>query len=513
MKFKFLSLMLSILLCIMPAGTALADTSGDDIAAVDPELLTVEENQEITVQENDNTFTVKKDKKGRISGNGLLFSIMTDEEGKEYAAVTGRKGSSTDISIPENILLEDVPYEVLEIADLAFPYTDIISVSIPETVESIGNMAFLGCSALTSVTIPKNCEYIGYGAFMDCVSLCTVDFNNSVCKLIGEFAFYDTALTEVEISDLTETLGDCCFSNCDYLKSFRIGASCENIGIGVFSYDYSLEKITKSKYNKKIKIVKGCIYSSDGKKLISGATAKGKLVLEKGLEEIYPFAFESNDKIKTVTVPGTVKVIPEGCFMLCSSLKKVTLKNGVKSLESGSFYANPKLTGVTVPKSVKKMIDNPFMDCAKLSNIVIAAKNKNFTVRDGIVMSKDLKTVISAPAVSGTLKLNSECRTIGNNAFAYNNSIEKIYFNEGLKSVGLAAFYCCSKLNYVYMPSRSVMLCEDLENNGAMSGLIFSNCGEQLEISVPFGVEAGAKGSLEDTIDDNCNGNIMVTQH
>ena len=75
--------------------------------------------------------------------------------------ITAYKGSSKDLIIPASIN----GYPVVAIADNAFENSSIVSVSMPETLKSIGWFAFSGCFALERVIIPKNVTEIGYYAF------------------------------------------------------------------------------------------------------------------------------------------------------------------------------------------------------------------------------------------------------------------------------------------------------------------------------------------------------------
>ena len=68
--------------------------------------------------------------------------------------------------------------------------TRLTSVTIGNSVRSIGKSAFSGCSGLTSVTIPNSVTSIGYDAFRDCSGLASVTIGNSV-RSIGEEAFCD----------------------------------------------------------------------------------------------------------------------------------------------------------------------------------------------------------------------------------------------------------------------------------------------------------------------------------
>lgn len=85
----------------------------------------------------------------------------------ESIAITSYNGDSLDIVIPATI--GGLP--VTTIADSAFEGSSIRSVSIPETVKSIGWFAFRGCTSLSGAVIPRPVTAIGYDAFSDCPKL------------------------------------------------------------------------------------------------------------------------------------------------------------------------------------------------------------------------------------------------------------------------------------------------------------------------------------------------------
>ena len=109
------------------------------------------------------------------------------------------------------------------------------TVTIPNSVTSIGYSAFSGCSGLTSVTIPNSVTSIGERAFSDCSGLTSVTIGNSVTS-IGYYAFDGCyGLTSVTIPNSVTTIVQSAFSNCRGLTSVTIGNSVTSIGKYAFS--------------------------------------------------------------------------------------------------------------------------------------------------------------------------------------------------------------------------------------------------------------------------------------
>ena len=90
---------------------------------------------------------------------------------------------------------------------------------IPNSVTSIGDFAFYGCTGLTSVTIPNSVTSIGNSAFAGCSSLTSIEIPNSVTS-IGDFVFYGcTGLTSIEIPNSVTSIGMRAFMECTNLDS------------------------------------------------------------------------------------------------------------------------------------------------------------------------------------------------------------------------------------------------------------------------------------------------------
>ena len=122
--------------------------------------------------------------------------------------------------------------------------SSLTSVTIPNSVTTIGGSAFSGCSALTSVNIPNSVTTTGGSAFSGCSALTSVNIPNSVTK-IGDYAFYFcSALTSVTIPNSVTEIGDGAFAYCSSLKILTFGSGLQSIGKGAFDYCTSITQIS-----------------------------------------------------------------------------------------------------------------------------------------------------------------------------------------------------------------------------------------------------------------------------
>ena len=175
--------------------------------------------------------------------------------------------------------------------DLYVNGTLVTDLVIPNSVTSIRDRAFTGCSSLTSVTIPNSVTSIGSGAFVDCGSLTSITIPNSVTS-IGDHAFFGCSrLTGVMIPNSVTSIGNAAFYLCSSLTSVTIPNSVTSIGNSAFS---------------------GC----------TGLT--------------------------NVTIPNSVTSIGSWAFSDCNSLTNVTIPNSVTSIGSAAFSRCARLDGIAI---------------------------------------------------------------------------------------------------------------------------------------------------------------------
>lgn len=136
-----------------------------------------------------------------------------------------------------------IPDSVESIGDGAFSGCTFSSIEIPDSVHTIGANAFANCYNLTSIKLPDAVTEISYKVFEGCTNLKTIKLPNSL-KCIGEYAFSCCrSLDSIVIPDSVTTIGRRAFEECNSLSSVKLSDSLTNIDIGMFYNCSSLSSI------------------------------------------------------------------------------------------------------------------------------------------------------------------------------------------------------------------------------------------------------------------------------
>ncbi len=150
----------------------------------------------------------------------------------------------TNVIIPESVQYKGKAYTITEIGNNAFSCSNLISVSIPNTITEIGDNAFLNCGNLNSVIIPTTLKRIGAGAFKKCKRLESIAIPNSV-TIINDETFSDCIkLKTVDLPPNIKTIGYNAFCRCINLESIEIPITVTKIEDGAFRNCYSLKTIS-----------------------------------------------------------------------------------------------------------------------------------------------------------------------------------------------------------------------------------------------------------------------------
>lgn len=284
--------------------------------------------------------------------------------------------------------------EVAEGSQSMWPFQidKITSVVIGNGITSIGDHAFYEFRSLVNVSLPESLTSIGAGAFESCKELTEISIPNKVNK-IGNSAFSRCLrLTSISIPYGVKEIEPCTFTSCISLTSVSIPDSVISIGNDAF--------------------------------------------------------YACND-LSSVIIPNSVKKIHPNAFG-ATGLTDVTIPDSVESFEN-AFARCPDLLNITISKGAGPIEYNSFGECGSLLNIEVHIDNKYNTSVDGVLFTKDKKTLCAYPeGRQGAYVIPSGVGSIGYRAFWGCNGLTSVTIPNSVCFINREAFNDCSSLKNVY---------------------------------------------------------------
>lgn len=362
-------------------------------------------------------------------------------------------------------------------------------VDLPEGVTAIGRDCFAGCAWVKDISIPKSVTRIGRDAFagtawldrqglFPTVNGILLTYQGSeeevtvpgTVREIGPGAFQsNTVLWKVYLPESCTAIGESAFAGCDYLRNIQMPSRMERIDENAFYHCSNLREIT----------------------------------LPEGLLRVESGTFRGCRRLAELTFPQSLRVIDDWAFEQCDKLTALELPEGLTAIGQGAFYDTVGITELHLPASAVNVSADTFMKMFGLERITVAEGNPSFTAEDGVLYSKDKKTLICCPSGrQRDLVIPESVQVIGSNAFYYNARTQRVTIAASVERIEDYAFHFAgissihissgSRLTYVgdYAFAQCVSI-QSLELPDSVTWLgrgVFSRCYEMTGITIPKGV-------------------------
>ena len=322
----------------------------------------------------------------------------------------------------------------------------LVTVTLPASLDSIGDSAFSGCTGLQRAIFPDAETYLGINYDSGSARLNSgndskiyigseeynpeeIDWPSTMTK-IPDYAFYgNITLKNINIPKTVTEIGEDAFYDCRNLTSMDIPNSVTTIGDGAFC---------------------GC----------SGLIS---VEIPNSITEISDYTFCRCERLSSVTIPNSVTSIGSDAFRKCERLSSVTIPNSVTSIGSSAFSNCSRLKSVTIPNSVTEIGTSAFYGCS-LNNVIIQSPKlwsqiKFESAYDNPIIYSHKFTVNGSEVAHLDLDIDSN---VSDYAF-YNASNLKTIKVKG-EGIGSYSFYNCKNVTDI---------CLDVDSIGKQS---FANC-------------------------------------
>ena len=333
--------------------------------------------------------------------------------GQAFSECSNLKEFIIDEDNPNLICVDDIVYSKdMSVVWLCLPCKNG-GITLPESVTTIMDYAFSGCSGLTSITIPSGATTIGKYAFYGCSGLTSIAIPSSVTT-IGSYAFYNcSGLTSMTIPNTVTTIESYTFRGCSSLKELTIqDGETPLVWVGNYSkeLDFSTSPLEKLHY---------------GRNLETGNM---------------PFPFKDNKTtLKSLSIGDSIKSIADSVFSGCNNLVSLNIGKSVETIGISAFSGCSSLTSLVIPDAVRTIGESAFSSCTKLESLKIGESVETIE-----------KSAFSDCSSLTSLVIPDSVRTIGESAFSSCGALTSVCLGKSVESIGNNAFYCYGYTNMGY---------------------------------------------------------------
>lgn len=411
--------------------------------------------------------------------DGICYNITGDTT----VQVTFRYQEDTgldyigDIVIPSKVDYNGKNYTVTEIRKNAF-YNNrqLTSVSIPNTVKSIGSQAFIFCSSLTDVNIPYGVTSIEKNTFMGCVSLKRITIPNSVTS-INEYAFMGCGLTRIAIPKSVTYIatGRNAFSGCSNVTNIIVES-----GNPVYDSRNNCNAIIETASQT---LIHGCVNSvipnsviSIGKAAFNACKGLQSISIPNSVKHIGDYAFELCEELKDVEFGNSLLTIGDYAFYFCNELTNITIPNSVTSIGKFAFFYT-SIRDLYIPSSVNTIGKRFIGACDNLTTIKVDNSNNKYDSRNNCNAIIETETNSLSAGCKNTIIPNT-VTAIGDSAFCSLYSLTSIIIPNSVNTIGDAAFSGCKGLKSISIPNSVTSIGQSA----------FSNCDGLSSVTIPNSV-------------------------
>ena len=296
--------------------------------------------------------------------DGIYYDV---KENHELSVVSGDTEYKGDIVLPSEVPIYSTMYKVTAIRDAFYRCSELTSVTIPGSITYISEGSFSYCNNLTSLMVESSNQH--YDSRDDCNAIIKTSTNvlvagcrntaipNSVTS-IADGAFTGcSGLTSIAISSSVTTIGFSAFRSCTGLTSVTIPSRIVR--------DYAFSGCTNLT---SVTILEGV--SRIDTQVFKDCTSLTSVTISDGVTELGGQIFQGCTSLTSVSIPNSVTRLGYSAFAYCTGLTSVTISNNVTVLEEGTFKGCTSLKTIDIPSSVTHIGTAAFYGCSGLTTIV-----------------------------------------------------------------------------------------------------------------------------------------------